>query len=109
MATVQANSYARSRGHNRHRTLFRVFPHHPQSNPLREFLSFCLVRNTENTSLGRPSIPSFQDGRKFTIFKRPTDFTRNIPSTFVVPPGEAMVYPLFLDVQWDAVAGLPIA
>ena len=24
-----------------------------------------------------------EDGRKFTIFKKPTDFTRNIPSTFV--------------------------
>jgi len=111
MATVQANSYARSRGHHRHRTFFRVVPHYPQSNPLREFLSLCLVSNTENTALRRPSIPRFQteDGRKFTISKRPADFTRNIPSTFVIPPGESMVYPILLDDQWDAVPGLPIA
>lgn len=50
-----------------------------------------------------------EDGRKFAVFKKPTDFTKNIPSTFVIPPGESMVYPIRLDDQWDAVPALPIA
>jgi hypothetical protein len=34
------------------------------------------------------------DGRKFTISKKPADFTRNGATTFGIPPGESMVYPI---------------
>lgn len=49
------------------------------------------------------------DGRIVAITKKPTGFTRNIPGTFVIPPGEQMVYPIRLDDEWDAVPPLPIA
>jgi hypothetical protein len=49
------------------------------------------------------------DGRIVAITKKPQGFTRNIPTTFMIPPGEQMVYPIRLDKEWDAVPPLPIA
>ena len=50
-----------------------------------------------------------EDGRTVLITKKPQGFTRNIPSTFMIPPGEQMVFPILLDNEWDAVPPLPIA
>jgi hypothetical protein len=49
------------------------------------------------------------DGRVVAITKKQTGFTRNVPSTFWIPPGEQMVYPIKLDGEWVAGAPLPIA
>jgi hypothetical protein len=49
------------------------------------------------------------DGRIVAITKKPVGFTRNIPTTFMIPPGEQMVLPIRLDDEWDAVPPLPIA
>jgi len=49
------------------------------------------------------------DGRTLTITKKPQAFTKNTPTTFVIPPGEQMVFPVKLDAEWDAVPPLPIA
>jgi hypothetical protein len=49
------------------------------------------------------------NGRIVAITKRPEDFTKNNPSTFVIPPGEQMVYPIKLDGAWVAGAPLPKA
>ncbi len=49
------------------------------------------------------------DGRVVAITKKQTGFTRNVPSTFWIPPGEQMVYPIKLDGEWVAGARLPIA
>ena len=49
------------------------------------------------------------DGHKVTISKKPHGFDKNFPSTFVIPPGEHMVYPISLDEEWDAVPPLPMA
>jgi hypothetical protein len=50
------------------------------------------------------------DGHTVAIAKKPPQgFTRNFPSTFVIPPGEHMVYPISLGEEWDAVPTLPIA
>ena len=48
------------------------------------------------------------NGRIVAIIKKPIEFTKNNPSTFVIPPGEQMVYPIKLDNEWDT-ATLPIA
>jgi len=37
-----------------------LFPRYRQSDPVRELLSFRIVRNTHNPSLGRPRVPSPQ-------------------------------------------------
>jgi hypothetical protein len=49
------------------------------------------------------------DGRTFAISKKPQAFTKNTPTTFVIPPREQMVFPIKLDAEWDAVPPLPIA
>lgn len=49
------------------------------------------------------------EGHSITIRKKPTEFPRNIPSTFIIPPGEQMVYPIKLDDEWEATVPLPIA
>ena len=49
------------------------------------------------------------DGRRVVISKKPQVFTGNFSSTFLVPPGEHMVYPISLDGEWDAVPPLLIA
>ena len=49
------------------------------------------------------------DGHIVVITKKPQVFTMNTPNTFVVPPGESMVYPIRLDDKWNAVPRLPIA
>jgi hypothetical protein len=49
------------------------------------------------------------DGRIVAIRKKQTGFTRNVPSTFLIPPGDEMVYPIKLDDEWVADSGLPIA
>jgi hypothetical protein len=49
------------------------------------------------------------DGRVLAITKKPTGFTKNNPSTFVISPGEQMVYPIKLDDQWEASSPLPVA
>lgn len=48
-------------------------------------------------------------GQTFTISKKQQDFTRNFASTFLIPPGEHMVYPITLDRWWDVAPPLPIA
>ncbi len=40
------------------------------------------------------------DGRKFHRLKDDQIFTRNFPSTFLIPPGEHQVFPIRLDKQW---------
>jgi len=49
------------------------------------------------------------DGRIVAITKKPAGFTKNNPSTFVIPPGEPMVYPIKLDKDWGAASSLPTA
>ena len=49
------------------------------------------------------------DGRVVVITKKQTWFTRNVPSTFWIPPGEQMVYPIELNDDWVAGAPLPMA
>jgi hypothetical protein len=41
------------------------------------------------------------DGRKIVVSKRPQDFTKNFPSTFLILPGEHQVYPIRLNKEWD--------
>ncbi len=41
------------------------------------------------------------DGKKLVVSKRPQDFTRNFPSTFLIPVGEHRVYAIRLDKQWE--------
>ena len=49
------------------------------------------------------------DGRNVALSRRPTVFTKNNPSTFVIPPNEQMVYPIKLDDEWLAASPVPIA
>jgi hypothetical protein len=49
------------------------------------------------------------DGRIVVITKKPVGFTRNMPSIFVIPPGEQMVFPVRLGNEWEAVPPLPKA
>jgi hypothetical protein len=49
------------------------------------------------------------DGHIVAITKKPQGFTMNTPNTFIVPPGESMVYPIRLDNKWNADPRLPIA
>jgi hypothetical protein len=49
------------------------------------------------------------DGRRFVISRKSHRFTMNFPSTFIVPPGEHMVYAIALDDEWKAVPSVPIA
>src|SRR5437660_46808 len=48
-------------------------------------------------------------GQVIKITKAPTDFTKNTPVTFVVPPGEQMVFPIKLNDDWNATPPLPTA
>jgi len=41
------------------------------------------------------------DGKKILVSKRPQEFTKNFPSTFLILPGEHQVYPIRLDKDWD--------
>ena len=41
------------------------------------------------------------DGQKIVVSKREQYFTRNFPSTFLIPPSEHQVYPIRLDKDWD--------
>jgi hypothetical protein len=41
------------------------------------------------------------DGRKLVVSKRDQSFTRNVPSTFLIPRGEHRVYAIRLDKQWE--------
>lgn len=50
-----------------------------------------------------------QDGRKFIVTKKTHEFTRNVPSTFTIQPGEHMVYPITLNDEWTSSSGLPMA
>jgi hypothetical protein len=49
------------------------------------------------------------DGHIVAIRKKQTGFTRNLLSTFLIPPGEQVVYPIKLDEQWEAEPQAPIA
>jgi hypothetical protein len=49
------------------------------------------------------------DGRKFVASKRQQDFTVNIPSTFLIQPGEHQVYAIRLDKEWETRPALPKA
>ena len=42
------------------------------------------------------------DGKKTVVSKRPHAFTKNGPSTFLIPPGEHQVYAVRLDKWWEA-------
>ena len=42
------------------------------------------------------------DGKRFVVSMRPKGFTRNFPSTFLIPPGEHQVYGIQLDREWEA-------
>jgi hypothetical protein len=41
------------------------------------------------------------DGKKLVVSKRPQGFTKNFPSTFLIPPGEHRVYAIRLDKEWE--------
>jgi hypothetical protein len=41
------------------------------------------------------------DGKKTVVSRRPQDFTRNFPSTFLIQPGEHQVYAIRLDKSWE--------
>lgn len=49
------------------------------------------------------------DGHTVAISKKPPALRANFPSTFIIPPGEHMVYPISLDEQWDVIPMLPMA
>ena len=49
------------------------------------------------------------NGHVLAIRKKQTGFTMNGPTTFLIPPGEQMVFPIQLDDQWVADAQLPLA
>ncbi len=48
------------------------------------------------------------DGHKFTVSRKPQLFTKNYPSTFGIPPGEHMVYPISLDDEWETTPAIPM-
>lgn len=50
-----------------------------------------------------------ETGKVIKITKAPTGFTKNTPATFLIPPGEQMVFPIKLNDDWNAVPALPIA
>jgi hypothetical protein len=43
----------------------------------------------------------FGNNPPILVAKGPQGFTRNFPSTFLIPPGEHKVYPIRLDKWWD--------
>jgi hypothetical protein len=43
------------------------------------------------------------DGHTIAISKKSKGFRANAPATFIIPPGEHMVYSISLDEEWDAV------
>ncbi len=43
----------------------------------------------------------FGNSPSILVARGPEDFTRNFPSTFLIPPGEHKVYPIRLDKWWD--------
>jgi len=43
----------------------------------------------------------FGNNPPILVARGPEDFTRNFPSTFLIPPGEHKVYPIRLDKWWD--------
>jgi len=49
------------------------------------------------------------DGHIVAIRKKQTGFTKNLPSTFLIPPGEQVVYTIKLDEEWEAKPQAPIA
>lgn len=42
-----------------------------------------------------------QTGKTFLMTVKPQAFTRNFPSTFLIPPGEQQVFPIRLDDEWE--------
>src|SRR6266404_8394777 len=44
---------------------------------------------------------TFGNNPPILVVRGPGDFTRNFPSTFLIPPGEHKVYPIRLDKWWD--------
>jgi len=44
---------------------------------------------------------TFGNNPPILVARGPEDFTRNFPSTFLIPPGEHKVYPIRLDKWWD--------
>lgn len=42
--------------------------------------------------------------QRIIVSKRPQDFTKNFPSTFMIPPGDHKVYAIRLDREWDTIA-----
>jgi|SRR6185312_5457592 len=44
---------------------------------------------------------TFGNNPPILVTRGPEDFTRNLPSTFLIPPGEHKVYPIRLDKWWD--------
>ncbi|HEY6971763.1 MAG TPA: hypothetical protein VJA94_21305 [Candidatus Angelobacter sp.] len=47
------------------------------------------------------------DGHKFIVTRKRPALTRNVPSTFLIPAGEPMVYSIALDDEWAAVPAVP--
>jgi hypothetical protein len=47
------------------------------------------------------------DQKKYIISKRPTGFTKNTPTTFLVPSSEQQVYVIRLNQEWQAQPALP--
>ena len=43
----------------------------------------------------------FGNNPPILVARGPEEFTKNIPSTFLIPPGEHKVYPIRLDKWWD--------
>jgi hypothetical protein len=41
------------------------------------------------------------NNQRVVVSKRPHDFNKNFPSTFLIPPGEHQVYPVRLDKDWE--------
>jgi hypothetical protein len=48
----------------------------------------------------------FGDNPPILVTRGPEGFTKNFPSTFLIPPGEHKVYPIRLDKWWNT-AGIP--
>ena len=48
-------------------------------------------------------------GKVVKITKKPRLFTKNTPTTFLIAPGEEMVFPIKLNDDWGAVPSLPVA
>ena len=49
----------------------------------------------------------YTDKGAHVINRKEQDFTRNFPSTYEIPPGETMVFPLTFNESWDELSDIP--